>query len=487
MEKNFNPDILRFIRYLSFRMDCLREQEAHPLTLDIKQAEKNLAALEALRDEKVEELTQVMPKVPVMDTKKPPKQPYKQDGTYSSNGLKWREFLREQGLPLDTDTEVTYVKDYKPSKPTYHEDVKQWLYSLGWKPQTFKFTRNKVTGEEKKIPQIKYQKGHDREGELCDSVMKLAEKEPAIEKLQGLSVIQHRIGLLSGQQVNSGFLKAHREGKLVSSAGGFTNTLRLKHRAPIANLPQPSADYGEMIRGVLTCDAGEVMCGSDVVSLEDTLKQHFIYPYDPEYVQEMQRDDYDPHLALALFAEKITESDLKQYKENKAPWVKGIRKNYKTVNYAAQYGVQAKTLSRQSNLPIKEAQELLDMYWKKNWAISKVAQSQFVKTLKDGSMYLKNPVNGFYYNLRNDRDIFSTLVQGTGDYVFNLWTLLCRRKGLKLTLSYHDEWLSIVPKGQEKHLEDVAHESMKELNEKLKLNVKVRCDFQTGSNYAECH
>lgn len=163
------------------------------------------------------------------------------------------------------------------------------------------------------------------------------------------------------------------------------------------------------------------------------------------------------------------------------------RKAYKTVNYASQYNVGAKTLSRQSNLPVKEAQELLDMYWKKNWAINKVAQDQYVKTLKDGSMYLKNPVNGFYYSLRNDRDIFSTLVQGTGDYIFNLWTLLCRKRGLKLTLNIHDEWLTIVPKGEEEKTRDIAFSSMEELNDKLKLNVKVRCDFQVGKNYGECH
>lgn len=482
-----NSDILRFVRYLSFRMDCLREQEENPMKLDIQKAEENLQELERLRDEKVEELVEVMPKVPVLATKTPPKNPLKADGSYSVHGLNWRVFLKEQGLPLDTNEEVTYIKDWKPSKPTYHADVKAWLESLGWKPCTFKFQRNKITGEVKQIPQIKYQKGHDREGELCDSVMNLFDKEPSIEKLEGLSVIQHRIGLLSGKQDNSGFLKAQREGYITASAGGFTNTMRFKHRAPVANLPQPSSAYGEMIRCVLTCDEGKVMCGADVVSLEDTLKQHFIYPYDPEYVEEMQVEGYDPHIALALFAGKVSQEDVDLYNNKKAPWVKGIRKNYKTVNYAAQYGVQKATLARQSNLKEREAQELLDMYWAKNWAIKKAAKDQYVKTLKDGTMWLKNPVNGFYYSLRNERDIFSTLVQGTGDYVFNMWTLFCRQMGLVLSLNYHDEWLSITDVGNEDHLKEVANKAMEKLNERLNLNVKVCCDFQTGKNYAECH
>lgn len=163
------------------------------------------------------------------------------------------------------------------------------------------------------------------------------------------------------------------------------------------------------------------------------------------------------------------------------------RKGYKTVNYAAQYNVGKATLARQSNLKEKEAQELLDMYWAKNWAIKKVAKDQYVKTLKDGTLWLKNPVNGFYYSLRKEADIFSTLVQGTGDYIFNMWTLFCRQMGLVLSLNYHDEWLSITDVGNEDQLKEVADKAMDKLNERLKLNVKVRCDFQTGGNYADCH
>lgn len=41
--------------------------------------------------------------------------------------------------------------------------------------------------------------------------------------------------------------------------------------------------------------------------------------------------------------------------------------------------------------------------------------------------------------------------------------------------------------GNEDQLKEVANKAMDKLNKRLNLNVKVRCDFQTGSNYAECH
>lgn len=49
------------------------------------------------------------------------------------------------------------------------------------------------------------------------------------------------------------------------------------------------------------------------------------------------------------------------------------------------------------------------------------------------------------------------------------------------------EWLAIVSKGKEEKTREIAFSAMEELNDRLKLNVKVRCDFQTGKNYGECH
>jgi hypothetical protein len=125
--------------------------------------------------------------------------------------------------------------------------------------------------------------------------------------LDGLTVLSHRIGVLKG------FLNARNGNKVVSSAGGFTNTLRLQHRAPVVNLPGVEADYGEWCRGVLVPESGKVMIGADVVSLEDTLKQHYIQPYDPEYVEEMDTEGFDPHVSLAVEAGRITQDEYDFY------------------------------------------------------------------------------------------------------------------------------------------------------------------------------
>ena len=86
--------------------------------------------------------------------------------------------------------------------PNSNDQVKDWLYSLGWKPRTYKFTRDKATGDERQIEQVR------KNGELCSSVKELAEVDPAVDLLDGLTVLTHRAGILKS------FLECHKDGWL---------------------------------------------------------------------------------------------------------------------------------------------------------------------------------------------------------------------------------------------------------------------------------
>ena len=299
-------DIIRFLRYISFKMDCLREQEENPLTLDVEKAQRHFDELSQVIEEKTVALAKVMPKVPDQ-TKRKPKNCYKQDGTYSKLGKEWFDILKGLNLPADTEGEV--VVTYKEGNPGSTQQIKEWLDSLGWEPCHFKFTRNKITGDEKKIPQVRYSNQSDpRKGQLTDSVLRLKEREPKLELLEGLTVAQHR------KSIFEGFLKSHKGGKIVSGAGGFTNTLRLKHRAPIVNLPGVDAQWGKEIRGCIVAPEGEVMCGADVSSLESCTKRHLMWDYDPDYVTEMSKEGFDEHVNLSVFAGFLTEDEEEFYK-----------------------------------------------------------------------------------------------------------------------------------------------------------------------------
>lgn len=320
------PSADRMISYLTFKMDCVREQERSQWKLNVKLAEETLDKLYAERDEKTAQLIQAMPMVPVWKVRMRPSKPYKKDGSLSVAGARWFNLLAKKGLPEGYVGEIKEKVSEVEPKPSSHIQIKEWLFSLGWVPSTFKYEKDD-NGNERKIPQVRV----DEDGVkvLCKSVLKLVDEHPSIEVLDGLTVISHRISIFEG------FLKNHKEGYLQAKVGGLTNTLRFKHRV-LVNLPGVDKPYGEFIRGSLMADEGHELCGSDMCSLEENTKKHFMFPYDPEFVHEMSQPGFDAHLDLAKHAGAVTQQEIDDYVGEVAGSknLKPLRKNYKVANYA---------------------------------------------------------------------------------------------------------------------------------------------------------
>lgn len=316
-------DLWRFLRYLDFKLYCAHLQEESRWKFDRDYCNKVSLDLVAERDKKLEELRRAMPPVPVSRTVRPPAKLYRADGQLSVLGQRWQERLIERGLPLDYEGTLEEITGHVDPNPGSHTQIKDWLYSLGWVPQTIKYVRNKETGVIKEIPQINKEHG----GGICDSIKLLYEKEPRLELLDGLSVLNHRIAILSG------FLRdCSDDGYLTARIAGLTNTLRFKH-AELVNLPKPEKPYGIYVRSCLIADDDFELCGSDMSGLEDRLKQHFLFPHDPEYVASLQSSDYDPHLDIAVLAGMMSNEDAIAYKGGDHS-KKSIRSTAKNGNYA---------------------------------------------------------------------------------------------------------------------------------------------------------
>jgi len=293
-------------------------------------------------------------------------------------------------------------------------------------------------------------------------------------------VINHRLGIFKG------FLECHRDGWLKAEIAGFTNTLRFRHYKPLVNLPGVDKPWGAEIRGCLTAPEGYILCGADMTSLEDTTKRHYMQPLDPEYVAEMSKEGFDPHLDLAKHAGAITQEDIDKHNSGEVS-LKALRKNYKVVNYSATYGVGAMKLSRTTGLSVKEAKKLLTAFWDRNWAVQKVAEDLSPRGNSQGGTWIKNPVSGFYHSLRSDKDRFSTLNQSTGVFCFDSWVALCRANGVLTIGQFHDEIIALVGKGAEDATKQTMETAITKLNDRLKLNVPLGIDAQFGTNYAEIH
>ena len=462
----------KLIDYLSFKLDCAREQEEMQWKLDVDKAQEAYDKIVALKEEKVEQLAEAMPRKILTRVATQPKVMYKKDGTLSSHGERWTALCAENKMPISAKS-MTVVTGEERGNPNSNDQVKDWLYSLGWKPRTWKFLRDKKTGEERKIEQVR------KDGELCSSVTDLISGNPAVDLLDGLTVLTHRAGILKS------FLECHKDGWLQAGVAGLTNTFRFKHFKPLVNLPSVDKPYGDVIRGCLTCPDGYTLAGADMTSLEDTTKRHYMKPLDPDYVQEMSREGFDPHLDLALHAGVITQDDIDKHNSGERS-LKALRKNYKVVNYSATYGVGAPKLARETGMSQSEAKTLLNAFWSRNWSIEKVASTARTRELF-GSMWILNPVSGFWHSLRSDKDRFSTLNQSTGVYCFDTWVSLCRDKGIKCVGQFHDEIIALVKEGEESNVEAIMHEAAIQLNDKVKLNVSLGTDVQFGKTYADIH
>jgi hypothetical protein len=463
----------KFFRYLQFKMDCAYTAEKVGWKLDKDLAQKSFDKLKQLIVEREDELRAVMPKRKIVAKKTKPKNCFRKDGSPSAHGQKWFDLLKEQGLPTHYDGEVEFVKGWEEPNTTSKTQQKEWLFSLGWEPCTFKY-RKKDDGTDHKIPQVSW------EGQLTESVEVLAESNPAVKVLSDLSMLQHRLGIFKG------FLETEKDGYVRAEIDGLTNTLRFKHKKPLVNLPGVDRPWGKEIRGCLTAPEGYVLCGADMVSLEDTTKRHYMYPYDPAYVHEMSQDGFDPHLDLAKHAGAIKQTDIDDYNKGQRPDLKALRKNYKVVNYSATYGVGAAKLSRTTGMAIPHAQSLLDAYWKRNWSVKAFSESQSIRKI-NGSMWVQNPVSGFWHSLRYEKDVFSTLNQSTGAYCFDKWVAYYRTRRPNIIGQFHDESINLVKEGEQNEHSDALNWAIEKLNQELKLNVDLGIDIQYGQRYSDVH
>lgn len=502
------------MKYLMWKGELLRQQQESKWKFEVEKAEPLLQEIEQKVEEKFEALKGVMPPVPVYKVAKPPSKRFKKNGTLSETGKRWKELAEQHGFNLKHNEEIKYIGKYNEPNPASPQQVKDWLYSLGWVPETFEFKKDE--NGERSIPQV-YIKNSG--GKVCPSVEKLAEENPDVAHLVGLGVYKHRKAMVAG------WLSSHREGFLEARANGFTNTLRLKH-AELVNIPSGRVLLGQQIRSLLVVrDPNHTLTGSDLSSLESRWKFHHQFPLDPDYVNQQMSEDFDPHLALAEIAGLLTNDEVNFYKVKEAgfpasmyggsvldtmlSWpedqqvaevkrIAKLRAVGKNGTYACQYGAGAKTVARTAKVGIEIGKQIVDGYRELNWSIDVIASNCFVKKTSFGD-FLLNPTNKMFYPLKTAKDRFSTLIQGSGSYTLDLWLMFQNRRIVQadkagkfkfrpmLLATFHDEEIYEHHDDDTELMTSIIQDSMKDTNEALKLNVELGCDIKHGKNYYEIH
>ena len=490
--------ILSHIRFLSEAMKTIAQQELYGIKLDIEECQKNIEILSKLANEKIDILKSIMPKIPVEVVRKKPNNLYKKDLTLSEAGIKWKRLTEGCSLPLNYEGDIKEILKYEDANPLSVQQVKKYLFEIGWSPEIYVDSIS-TKGEVKQVEQIK-----DKDKNLCKSVLALIEKVPELEALSDLSTINHRKAYLVS------FIKNVKpNGYIQAQIAGLTNTIRFRHKT-LVNLISVSASFGQYVRPVLTCEKDEVFVGSDINSLENYTRTNFIADIEPKAIDILSDPDYDTHTQLGIYAGLMTEEEEAFYKWYKKGTkdlsllpeifkvynneelseqfirINGIRNKSKTTSYSALYGIGKKKLAKELKISEKEAQQLLDGYWKLNNSVRVFAESCFTKEVR-GQLWVLNPGNGYYYTLRKMNDIFSTVNQGFGSYLHILWCRNVRTLGVKIVGNFHDEILTVCKSGDYESVKDKLHLAMEMTNKQTKLRVPLKVEVKKGNNYGEVH
>jgi len=490
----------KLLFFLNDVLDIYQDMYKNPFTLDVETTISNLTELSGLKAEKIELLKKIMPPVPIYAEKSVPKVLYKQDKSLSHYGTEWYKLLDELGAPSDI-LKVKYIVGYNEPNPGGDKQIKEFLFSLGWEPCTFKDVKEVSEFGEvsfRKVPQIK-----DKDGLLTPSVLKLADKHPAIQELDTLGVLTHRIGILKG------FLATYNKTNetIFGSANpenSFTNTLRVRHKKPLVNLPKPKARFGKHIRRCLTAPEGKVIIGIDVVSLENYCRTNSIAFLDPSSIENLLDNTYDTQIALAEFAGLMSKEEVDRYKELKIMLkeaehleptlskelqrLDSVRDKAKTTSYSALYGVRPAKLAKELGVLKSYADKLLMAYWGINWAVVTFADSAAV-TQWNNLKWIEHPFTKIKYEFRKDYSKFSSLNQGLGSWVVGRWVKEMRNLGVRITFFMHDE-CQIIELDNKESIQNtlaLAQIAMDEVNAELGFVVPIKVDSKVGRNYGDTH
>ena len=478
----------------NFKMILLNIQEDNKIKLDVELCKKNLAYLEEIISEKVEELKSIMPKIPVKATRTKPKNMHKKTGELSVAGENWMRLIKGCNLPEDYDGVIDEVIKYEEPNPSSSTQMKAFLVSKGWKAKLFK------DGANGKVAQLR-----DDNKELCSSIKELIKTVPELEALDGLSVAQHRAGYLKA------FLDTMTEdGYVTASWSGMAKTWRVKHGKPIVNLPSNNSQHGELVRSCLIAPKGKVFVNADLSSLEDKTKQCSIYPYAPDYVETLNTPGYDAHLAIGLKAGFLSQEEVDFFnwykKDNKSredlseifkvytdeelseqfKKISKIRKSSKVVNYACTYSASPKKIAETAEISLKEAQTLHKAYWDTNISIKQYTDSLTVKVV-DGRNWIYNPFTKLWLILTADHIKFSACNQNFGACVFDtfLWFLI--QAGIKPIMTIHDELSFYIKEGEEDWARKVVKESMDKVNQVFNQPIKFESEHEFATSYGNVH
>ena len=99
LNRLYKGDYTNLVNYLTFKMECLRDQEAYGWKLDVTKAQHLHDKLLEEKQHKEDALSRAMPEKIMTMVRNPPKNMHKKDGSLSAHGERWKQTLADTLCP----------------------------------------------------------------------------------------------------------------------------------------------------------------------------------------------------------------------------------------------------------------------------------------------------------------------------------------------------------------------------------------------------
>lgn len=339
----------------------------------------------------------------------------------------------------------------------------------------------KILFEKLELPIIKKTKtGYSTNIEVLE---KLKDKHPIIEKIIEI----RQLSKLKSTYVDGLMTIIDSKTKRVHSSFNQTiaSTGRISSSEPnLQNIPI-KLEMGRRIRKVFVPEDTEyILVDGDYSQIELRILAHI--SKDENLIEAFNKDQ-DIHTRTAAEVFGVEMKDVTSLMRSRA----------KAVNFGIVYGISDYGLSRDLDIPRKEAKEYIDRYKEKysgvntymNEIVKEAKKDGFVKTLFGRRRYIPE-LHSRNFNIRSfgERLALNTPIQGAAADIIKIAMIRVynrlkeENKKSRLLLQVHDE---LIIEAHKDELEEVKVIMKEEMEKAATLEVPLKVDIQVGKNWYE--
>lgn len=392
-------------------------------------------------------------------------------------------------VPKSNNSKLGYVKG-KPIKkskeivfnPSSRDHIAKWLkHKYGWKPEEYT-EQGKPKVDESVLKKLKY---------------------PEAKLLAEYFLLDKRLGMLEGRG-GKGLIPFAVKGNGRIHGSVMTNgavTRRCTHSSPnMAQIPACTVPFGTEFRQLLGADDdGWILLGWDAAGLELRCFAHYMARYDGgAYTKTVLEGDIHWVHAQALSDGLLDGQEYDEHNPEHAYWRNKVAKRF---IYAFLYGAGAVTIGEilypegSEQKKMKAGRQLINTFLKRVPALKRLKED-LKKTVVRRKMHVAG-IDGGLLKVRSDHSALNTLLQSAGAIAVKLATILFYDKmvaaGLRngvdfmLVAHVHDEVQTLVRKGLEETVGNIAIEAIREAGEQLGFACPLDGDWKAGPTWAETH